>query len=385
LHGAALCHIDVAEIIVESYDFIIIGGGMAGASLGAQLAPYARVALLEGEAQPGSHATGRSAAFWHMSLGSAPVQALTLASGEDLHALEVLQPMGALEIAGAADAAAVEAFVARHPAPDTLARVDPHSLVPGLNAKYVHGVLEQDCAAIDVAKLHQHYLRAFTHANGSLHCNARAQAAHFDGAMWQVQTQDGRHIMAHTLINAAGAWADEAAVRCHVRPLNIKPLRRTIVHIRTGCPIPEAMPAIHDLHLRFYFKREGAYILWLCPCDEGESAPCDATPDALDVAMAMQHFHATLDWPLEAVEHTWAGLRSFAPDRLPVFGFAPDNPRFFWCAGQGGFGIQTAPAAAKLCAELLGVAHKGFALEAGLNAEQFSPSRFTQARRAPAE
>jgi D-arginine dehydrogenase len=154
------------------------------------------------------------------------------------------------------------------------------------------------------------------------------------------------------LVDAAGAWADPVALLAGVKPLGIAPLRRTMVQLRVAPSAPADLPLVLDLAETFYFKPEAGR-LWLSPHDETPSAPCDAAPEEIDVATAIARVEEVIDWRVERVEHRWAGLRSFAPDRLPVYGFAPGDPAFFWFAGQGGFGIQTAPAAADLAARLL--------------------------------
>jgi len=157
------------------------------------------------------------------------------------------------------------------------------------------------------------------------------------------------------LVNAAGAWADPVADACGVRPLGVAPKRRTMVQLRVGHSGLRDLPLVDDSSGTFYFKGESARSIWLSPHDEIDSDPCDAAPEEIDVATAIDRFEQVVDWPVEAVERCWAGLRSFAPDRKPVYGFDTDVPSFFWCVGQGGFGIQTAPAASKLAAsQLLG-------------------------------
>jgi D-arginine dehydrogenase len=158
---------------------------------------------------------------------------------------------------------------------------------------------------------------------------------------------------ADILVDAAGAWADEVARRAGVAPIGIQPYRRTMVQLRTDPAPPEGMPHVAHIAGSFYFKPEAGGRLWLSPHDEIASDPCDAQPEEIDVAIAVDRFEHAVEWRVAALEHKWAGLRSFAPDRLPVYGFAAGAPGFFWCAGQGGFGIQTAPAAARLAAALL--------------------------------
>jgi D-arginine dehydrogenase len=161
------------------------------------------------------------------------------------------------------------------------------------------------------------------------------------------------------------------AIACGVRPLGIRAYRRTVAQLRTEPAPPAGLPMVADIAGRFYFKPETGGRLWLSPHDETATDPCDAAPDELDVALAIDRFERVVDWRVAAVERRWAGLRSFAPDRLPVYGFA--EPGFFWCAGQGGFGIQTAPAAAALAAALL--LGRDAALP-GVDPARFAPGRF---------
>jgi D-arginine dehydrogenase len=158
---------------------------------------------------------------------------------------------------------------------------------------------------------------------------------------------------ADTIVDAAGAWADDVAIRCGVQPLRIRPFRRTIVQLRMGRSGLRDLPLVIDALGRFYFKGEADNRLWVSPHDETATEPCDAAPEEIDVATAIDHLQSIVDWPIEAVERKWAGLRSFTPSRAPALGFDPDAAGFFWCAGQGGFGIQTAPAASALAAALL--------------------------------
>lgn len=340
------------------FDIAIAGAGMAGASLAAALAPSgARVLLLEAEDAPGYHATGRSAAFWTESYGGPGVQPLTTASGPALRDGGYLTPRGALTIARRGQEAELESFIARYAALgiriEAAGRGRIAEVIPGLLEEWIGGALEPDCCDIDVAGLHRDYLAAARRAGTELWTRARLSAAAPDQLGWTLTLADGRSATAGVLVNAAGAWADDVAQLAGVSPVGITPLRRTVAQLRTAPPPPAALPLVLDLAEQFYFKPQAGR-LWLSPHDETPSAPCDAAPEELDVATAIDRLGQVVAWRVEAVEHRWAGLRSFAPDRLPVFGFAPQNPRFFWFAGQGGFGIQTAPAAAALGAGLLG-------------------------------
>ena len=181
--------------------------------------------------------------------------------------------------------------------------------------------------------------------------------------------------MASAIVNAAGAWADEVAAAAGVEGLGIAPKRRTMVQLRVGRSGLRDLPLVDDSEGTFYFKGEGERTIWLSPHDEIDTDPCDAAPEEIDVAIAIDRFEQVVDWPIEAVERRWAGLRSFAPDRVPVYGFDPVAEGFFWCAGQGGFGIQTAPAAAKLAAALLLGTSPDPMVEA-IDPAPFSPARF---------
>jgi D-arginine dehydrogenase len=342
--------------MTQGWDIAIVGAGMAGASLAAELAGHARVLLLEAEDRAGYHATGRSAAFWSESYGGAGVQPLTTASGPALRALGMLSRRGALYIGRADEAGQVEAFAAEFAALgldfSVVDRARIAAIVPGLRPAWTSGAWDPDCADIDVGGLHQHYLGAARRAGAELWLRAELARAERDAQGWRLAMADGREASARLLIDAAGAWADPVARLAGVHPLGIAPLRRTVAQLRTAPPAPADLPLVLGIDESFYFKPEAGR-LWLSPHDETPSDPCDAAPEEIDVAIAIDRFEQVVDWRIEAVEHKWAGLRSFAPDRLPVYGFAADDPGFFWFAGQGGFGIQTAPAAAKLAAGLI--------------------------------
>ncbi|MBV1686628.1 FAD-binding oxidoreductase [Novosphingobium sp. G106] len=338
------------------YDIAIVGAGMAGASLAAVLGNRVRVLLLEAEDRPGYHATGRSAAFWTESYGGPGVQPLTTASGVFLEENGFLSPRGALTIARAGQEAELELFAASFAAlgvrVEMLGRAGLEAKIPGLRPGWTLGAFEPDCRDIDVAGLHQHYLATAKRAGTELRCSARLAGAAEHAGGWHLRLDDGREAAATILVNAAGAWADPVAEMAGVRPLGIAPFRRTIAQLRVAPAVPDDLPLVLDLAERFYFKPDAGR-LWLSPHDETPSPPCDAAPEEIDVATAIARLEEVTDWAVERVEHRWAGLRSFAPDRLPVYGFDPAVPRYFWFAGQGGFGIQTAPAAADLAARLL--------------------------------
>jgi D-arginine dehydrogenase len=344
-------------------DIAVVGAGMAGASLAAELASQASVLLLEGEEQPGYHATGRSAAFWSESYGGPLVQPLTSASGRfladppaDFSDRPFLAGRGALHLAdeeGLGALAAMEAEFAQTSVPlERRDRSDLEQLLPALRPGWSEALYEASCADIDVARLHACYLATARRGGAALVTGASVERAERCSAGWHIETRKGR-FEAGIIVNAAGAWADEVAQRCGKARLGIRPYRRTIAQLRISPPAPADLPLVIDILGRFYFKPEAGGRLWLSPHDETACDPCDAGAAEIDVALAIDRLQHVVDWRVERVEHKWAGLRSFAPDRLPVYGFARGSRDFFWFAGQGGFGIQTAPAAAKLGAALL--------------------------------
>lgn len=338
-------------------DILIIGAGIAGASLAAELANHARVLLIEAEDMPGYHATGRSAAFWHETLGGVLIQPLTLASYPALSAGGFLKSRASLEVAEADGLPLLDQLAAAFAGTGiSLTRLDHHGVrqwVPRARPLLAGGLLEAKGGDIDVAALHASVLAAFRRAGGVLATGRRIDRIDRRGTNWWVQAGDWS-AAAPVIVNAAGAWADGLATMAGVRPLGIQPLRRTIAQVRvTTSDVPDTLPLVIDIAGSYYFRPEGPNRLWLCPHDETPVAAGDVSPEDIDVAMAIDRFEAVTEWKVAAVERKWAGLRSFAPDRLPVYGFDADAPGFFWFAGQGGTGIQTSPAAAMLGAALL--------------------------------
>lgn len=360
------------------YDFAIIGGGMAGASLAAELAPYARVLVLEAEETPGYHSTGRSAAFWEECYGGPGVVPLTLASGGHLRDGGFLRTRGALYIGRGEDKAAMDSFVERFAGTGvTIERWDRQAIaarVPQLREEWGDAIWEHACADIDVAGLHQHYLRTLKKAGAELACRAAVNALERETGGWRIQTKAGETYRAAQIVNAAGAWADNVAGFAGAAPLGIQPLRRTVAQLRVETAAPDNLPLILDISGGFYFKSDNGR-LWLSPHDEIPSLPCDAAPEEIDVARAIDRFQSVTNWRIEAVERRWAGLRSFTPDRLPVYGPDARVPGFIWFAGQGGFGIQTAPAAARLGAQIM-LGQGPDALTAGIDTSNYAATRF---------
>ncbi|MEL6239146.1 MAG: FAD-dependent oxidoreductase [Pseudomonadota bacterium] len=365
------------------YDFAIIGAGMAGASLAAELAPYARVLVLEAEDAPGYHSTGRSAAFWEECYGGPGVVPLTLPSGAYLREHGFLRPRGGLYIGQAGDKAKMDAFVESFAGTgvtiERLGRAELITRVPHTREDWCDAIWEPACADIDVAGLHQHYLKALKVAGAELVCRARVARLEGEEGGWRITCEGGETHRAARVVNAAGAWADTCAHMAGARPLGITPLRRTVVQLRVAPEAPDDLPLVLDINGGFYFKSDNGR-LWLSPHDEIPTVPCDAAPEEIDVALAIDRFETVTDWRIEAVERRWAGLRSFSPDRLPVYGPDPEIGGFVWFAGQGGFGIQTAPAAARLGAQIM-LDLAPDAMTAAIDRQAYSPARYHEAKR----
>jgi len=356
---------------MSDFDIVIVGGGIAGASLGAEVAGARRTLIVEAEDHCGVHSTGRSAAFWLESYGGPKVAELTAASRAALEEGGFLAQRGAVHLSDDDWPEVPPGIEARR-----LSRAELEHRVPGIRPRWTRGLLEEGCADIDVAALHQAFLRSFRQAGGMIAMRARLVGADRRGGRWTLTLEDGSTVTAALLVDAAGAWADRVAAACGAEPLGISPKRRTMVQLRVGRTGLRQLPLVDDSAGTFYFKGEGNRSLWLSPHDEIATDPCDAAPEEIDIATAIDRFEQVVDWPVERVERSWAGLRSFAPDRLPVYGFDAEVPEFFWCAGQGGFGIQTAPAAAKLAAALL-LGTDPELMVASIDPMTFSPARFS--------
>jgi D-arginine dehydrogenase len=349
-----------------AFDIAIIGAGIAGASTAWSLlaaAPRLRIALIEMEDRPGYHTTGRSAAFWVESYGGPKIVPLSRASRDFFGAppagfppLLSLRP--GLTIESPDDPQGLERMAAEFDegAVDyrwlDAAAMAALSAAPMLRPEWrQRGLLEPDCHDIDVAGLHQGFLRGAGGARPTLICNAEVERLERRGGQWQIITRAGV-VQAPVLVNAAGAWADGLAAMAGARPRGVQPLRRSMAVLRIDPPPPADLMVVMDAAGQFYFKPDGGR-LWLSPHDETPDVAHDVRPDDLDIATVIDRFERATTVRVQRLESSWAGLRSFAPDRAPLFGFDGAVDGLFWCAGQGGFGIQTAPAAGRLCAALI--------------------------------
>jgi D-arginine dehydrogenase len=340
-------------------DVLVVGGGIAGAAAGFFLAAAgARVTVLEGEDAPGRHATGRSAALYSEYFGPPVVRTLTAASRDFLaHPpagfadAPLLSPRGVVTVALPGAEAEFEAALATaRTAPSGATEIPPADaagLVPVLRAgRYARAMHKPGAMDIDVAALHQGYLRG-VRATGRVVTLARVRALRRDGGRWRAGTPGGDHT-APVLVDAAGAWADEIARLAGAGPVGLVPHRRTACLVDPGRD-STAWPLLNDVPETFYCKPESGALL-VCPADAEPDEPGDARPRDLDVAVGIDRLERATTLSVRRVAHSWAGLRTSAPDDLPVVGRDAALPGFCWLAGLGGYGVQLSPAVGRLLA-----------------------------------
>lgn len=346
-------------------DFLIVGAGIAGAGMAYRLAGHGDILMCDMEAQADYHTTGRSAAFYAETYGGDKVRPLTTCSKDFLRAppfgfsdAPLMRSLGAVYLFDEARAARAEdRFAATRQALPHIEMLDADALakkLPQLAAKrFKGGIHDPECGSLDVAALHQGYLRAAKKTGAQVLLGADFKSAVYDGQLWTVALR-GQTLQARYIINCAGAWGDGVAERCGIAPLGLTPMRRTLVTIPNpeGLPFDKDAPVIFDFDEDFYFKPEGTGYL-VSPADEIPSPPSDCQPEMEEVALAVDHFERATGTKVKTIEAKWAGLRTFAPDRAPVIGFGDASDAFFWCVGQGGYGIQTSPAWSRLAASML--------------------------------
>lgn len=370
----------------KKFDVIVIGAGIVGAGVAAELGKGVRTVLLEQEAQPGYHSTGRSAAVFAESYGGETVRALSRASRSflesppaDFTSTTLLTPRGFLFVAREDQVNQLETFADQADMRKTATRLtlaQTFERMPLLRPEYLSAaLLDEGASDIEVHALHQGYLSVLKRNGGKLVCNARANTIEKLNGVWRVSTAAGE-FEAPLLVNAAGAWAEQIGGMAGVRGIGLQPMRRTAALV--DVPVSEGMerwPLTIDIDEEFYFKPDAGRLL-ISPADENLSEPCDAVPDEMDLAIAVDRIERVTTLDIRRMHSRWAGLRSFVADRTPVAGFAGDAAGFFWLAGQGGYGVQTAPALSRFAASrLLGLKPPADLIDAGLNPETLSPLR----------
>ncbi len=366
------------------FDVAVIGAGIAGSTVAAALAPDCRVALIEAEPAPGYHTTGRSAALWEPNYGPPDVRLLTRLSFAFFQApppgfaqAPLLTHRSVVLMAPEPQRAELEQALNEGAGLRPLSIETLRAMVPALRHGYaVLAAIGDDAADIDVAALHQGYLRQLRAHGGVLALRNRAGRIERRDGAWHVQTSTGDVFRAPVVVNAAGAWGDEIAGIAGVAPLGLRPCRRTAAIIDPQPWRVEHWPMLCEIQETWWARPEARTRLMVSPADATPMHAHDVQPDELDVAIAINRMQEALDIEVHRVERSWAGLRTFAPDGSLAFGWDADIGGFFWCVGQGGYGIQTSPAAGRLCADLILDRDPGVAAEI---VAAIDPARFSAA------
>lgn len=377
---------------MQEFDFAIVGAGIAGVSAAYHLAPSARVIVLEREHVAAYHTTGRSAALHSETYGSAEIRAITVASGrfyrkppEGFTDHPLLTPRGAL-IAGRVEqeagmkTAAVD-FARLVPSVRWLDPGETLRLQPLFKPEAVAGgaIFEPEADDMDVAAIHGGFLRGARASGALLRLDANVTSLDCKAGRWHIALGDGETIAATTVVNAAGAWADVLGGLAGASPIGLIPKRRTAFTFESPPGLDlAALPMAIDFDETFYFKPEVGQFL-ASPADETPSPPCDAQPEEIDIAIAVERIETATTLRVPRIRNKWAGLRSFVADKNLVVGYDTAVDGFFWLAGQGGYGIQTGAAAGRLASSLaLGKGLPGDIASLGVTERALSPGRFTQ-------
>ncbi len=367
-------------------DVVVVGAGIAGASVAYELAADIKVVVIEMEDQPGYHTTGRSAALFSETYGPAPIRALSRYARsffENAPAIfgahPLLTPRGVLLVARDDQMGKLNdtyGEIGQYPGISRVAQSDLATYAPLLHADYAAGgILEQGAQDIDVHALHQGYLRGLRERGGKVVCGAELSNLRRQGEQWEIRTRGGA-FTAPVVVNAAGAWADVVARMAGAEPVGLVPKRRTalIVAAPDGHAV-DNWPLAVDVDEEFYMKPDAGRLL-ISPADETPSEPCDAQPEELDIAICVDRIERAFDLRVGRIQNSWAGLRSFVADHHPVCGYDASVDGFFWLAGQGGYGIQTAPGLSQLAAALvLGRAVPDALIATGFELSDVTPSR----------
>ena len=373
---------------MQEADFLVIGAGVAGASVAYRLAEHGSVIMAEMESQPGYHTSGRSAALYSKRYKNPAIRGFAAASGaflenppERFASAPLLTPRGLLIIGREDQAGAVtDQFTPdqiRDGVAETLTVDDAVDLVPCLNRDYLGAAMLVPAAAdIDVNGLHRGFLAASSRAGVKLITDASTTKLSHKGGKWTADTSQGQ-ITARVVVNAAGAWADAVAAAAGLDGLGIQPLRRTCLTFDPPSGLdPAPWPMAMDAEEEFYFKPEAGRIL-ASPCDEHQSQPTDAQPEEIDIAHGVDRVERATNLKVSRITHSWAGLRCFMPDRLPVVGADPRAEGFIWLAGLGGFGMMTSEALGRAAAAAAVQASLPADIaSAGVKASTVAPERF---------
>lgn len=345
----------------ETLDAIVIGAGIAGATVAAHLAADRRVALIEAEEAAGYHSTGRSAAIWILNYGPPDVRVLTGQSRaffehppEDFADAPILARRPVVFLAPPEQTEHLGRLLAEGTGLREASIDEMRRMIPALRPEYaVQAAIEEDAFDMDVAALHQGFLRQLRQRGGKLALRSRTGRIEERQGVWHVDVSGGGQFEAPVVVNCSGSWGDMVAEQAGVRPIGLVPKRRTGVVIDPAPFETREWPMVNDVDHTWYIRPEARTKLMVSPADETDMHPHDVQPDELDVAIAIDRMQQAMDIEVRRIEHSWAGLRTFTPDRSLAFGWDPDVKGFFWCVGQGGYGIQTSPAAGRLVADVI--------------------------------
>ena len=368
-------------------DFLVIGAGMAGASVAYELAEAGRVVVLEREEAPGYHSTGRSAAMFLLTYGNAIIRDLTVASRSffaeppaGFSESPLWSPRGTLTVARADQRATLQEAATqarRHvPAIEEMDGAEARRLMPVLRADYVAAAtFDADAHELDVHAIHGGFLKGLTGRGGKVVTDAEVTALSWNAGAWTAETPGGV-FTAPIVVNAAGAWCDEVARLANVAPIGLVAKRRTAITFDGPDGVDVAKwPMVIDVDEEFYFRPEAGRLL-ASPADATPVPPSDVQPEELDVAVAVERVERAADLHVRRIAHKWAGLRSFVADNTPVVGMDEETDGFFWLAGQGGYGIMTSPSMARAAAGLITTgALPADLADMGLGAADLAPGR----------
>ena len=343
------------------FDIAVIGAGMAGAAIAAFLSESKRVALIEAEDAPGYHTTGRSAALWTENYGPPDVRLLTrLSRGfferppPGFATVPLLRRRPVLFLATQAQLPDLDTALATGTGLRRVSVAEARAMLPALRPEYAAAAaVEDDAFDMDVGAIHQGFLRQLGSRGSVLALRHRAGRIARAGGAWHVETSAGVTFEAGIVVNAAGAWGDEVAAQAGIAPLGLAPKRRTAAIVHPAPWDAENWPMTLDIAEDWYARPEARTRLMVSPADETPVHPHDVRPEEIDIAAGIDRMRRALNIDVRRVEHAWAGLRTFTPDGSLAFGWEPSREGFFWCVGQGGYGIQTAPAAGRLTADLV--------------------------------
>ena len=373
---------------MAEFDYIVVGGGMAGASAAYELAELGKVLLIEREDRCGYHSTGRSAALYVETYGNSTIRGLTTA-GKAFYLnppagftdQPLLHPRGVMLIGRPDQQASLDALLEEVGGlRSNIRRIsaeEAYRRSPVLKPGYVAGaVLDPDCMDIEVNALHQGYLRGLKARGGEQRNDAALLGLSRSNGHWIADTKAGK-FHGRVVVDAAGAWGDEVAALAGATPVGITPKRRSAILFQ---PPPgsdlRSWHSVIDVDEQFYFKPDAGRIM-ASPADETPMPPCDVQPEELDIAILIDRLEQATNLPITRIENRWAGLRTFAEDKTPVIGFDPKVAGFFWLVGQGGYGIQTAPGISRLVGSLVqGRGVPSDIADLGVSEQALSPARF---------